>query len=136
MAEKEHEDNTWFKKFMGMPEPGNERREKIHMWITIVIAFAVILGAMYLVGCKAECVRSCQSTMEACFDGAKTSEEREQCMTNNAACANGCTQGGTRIHWELKEKNPAEPMKKIKPVPPKESEKPSDDLDSEGFEEE
>jgi hypothetical protein len=123
------EDNSWFKKFMGMPEPGDERREKIQMWVTIIIAFAVILGAVYLVGCKGECIRACQDTMEACFESVKTSEEREQCMTNNAACVRGCNESGTRIHWEVKEKkDPAadtmDDKKKAEPAPPKEPEKP------------
>ena len=118
------EDNTWFKRFMGMPEPGSERREKIQTWITILIAFAVILGAVYLVGCKGECIRECRSTMETCFDHAKSSEEREQCMTNNAACVKGCNESGTRVHWEIRDKkdplaDTMDEKPEAKPAPPK-----------------
>lgn len=46
MAEKNQEDNSWFKRFMGMPEPGSERREKIELWLGILIGIAILVAAV------------------------------------------------------------------------------------------
>jgi hypothetical protein len=109
---------------------------------TLLAAAAIMVVSAFVMGCQAECVRECKSTMEACFEGAKTSEEREQCMTNNGSCVKACSQSGTRVHWEFKPrgKGPAAPADKppveIKPDPPKEKEtKPEEGFEEdEGFE--
>ena len=61
--------NTRLKRFMGMPTPGSDGTEKIQLWVGIIIGIALIVLAMYLVGCKGECIRECRSTMEACQKG-------------------------------------------------------------------